>query len=46
MLSYKLKPWKDADVEEALQILHGLTSFDDDESDDEAEQMAIYGIGM
>ncbi|EYE99625.1 uncharacterized protein EURHEDRAFT_373549 [Aspergillus ruber CBS 135680] len=24
MLSYTLKSWKDEDVEEALQILHGL----------------------
>lgn len=46
MLSYMLKPWKDEDVEEAPQILQGLTSFDNGENDNEAEQVAIYGIGM
>lgn len=46
MLSYTLKLWKDEDVEEALQILRGLTGFDDDASEDEAEQVVIYGIGM
>lgn len=46
MLSYTLKPWKDEDVEEALQILRGLTGFDDDASENEAEQVVIYGIGM